>query len=474
MNTQASFASSAATPATARPGRNVVVVGTQWGDEGKGKLVDWLTESAQGVVRFHGGHNAGHTLVVNGVKTALHLVPSGILRPGVICYIGNGVVVSVAKLMEEVAGLEAAGVPVRERLRVSEACPLILPQHAYLDIVREHHRERGGSEKIGTTGRGIGPAYEDKVARRALRVQDLRHPERLADKLKEQLDLYNHVLVQYLRSPEVQTPEALQPFVKDGRLLLEPILQEVQRQAQWLLPMVADVSAELNAAHQRGDNLLFEGAQGTLLDIDHGTYPFVTSSNCVAGNAAAGAGVGPSLLHYVLGITKAYCTRVGSGPFPTELDWQTPGTPGYHMSTVGAEKGVTTGRARRCGWFDAALLKRSAQVNGLSGLCITKLDVLDGLQTLQICVGYELEDGRRIDLLPLGADEIAACRPIYESLPGWSESTVGVTDYAQLPENARRYLERIEALCGVPIAVISTSPDREHTILRHRPFEHRG
>ncbi|KKW68029.1 adenylosuccinate synthetase [Lampropedia cohaerens] len=454
-----------------RHGRNVVVVGTQWGDEGKGKLVDWLTESAQGVVRYHGGHNAGHTLVVNGVRTALHLVPSGILREGVTCYIGNGVVVSVTKLMEEVAGLEAAGVKVRERLRVSEASPLILPQHAWLDIVREAFRERGGSEKIGTTGRGIGPAYEDKVARRALRVQDLLHLDRFEAKLRDQLDLYNHVLVGFLHADEVPVPEDLKPFVQGGKLAAEPILEAARQQAEWLKPMIADVSAELNAAHRRGDNLLFEGAQGTLLDIDHGTYPFVTSSNCVAGNAAAGAGVGPSLLHYVLGITKAYCTRVGSGPFPTELDWATPGTPGYHMSTVGAEKGVTTGRSRRCGWFDAALLKRSAQVNGLTGLCITKLDVLDGLEKLQICVGYELE-GRRIDLLPLGAEDIAACKPIYETVDGWSESTVGVTEYDQLPVNARRYLERIEQVCGVPIAIISTSPDRDHTILRHKPFEY--
>ena len=452
-------------------GRNVVVVGTQWGDEGKGKLVDWLTESAQGVVRFHGGHNAGHTLVINGVKTALHLVPSGIMREGVTCYIANGVVVSVAKLIEEVQGLEAAGVQVRERLRVSEACPLILPLHAYLDIVREFARERGGQQRIGTTGRGIGPAYEDKVARRALRVQDLLHPERFAAKLRDLLDLYNHVLREYLNSSELPTPEVLLPYVEGGQLRFDPIYEEAMRHAEWLRPMIADVSVELNAAHQRGENLLFEGAQGTLLDVDHGTYPYVTSSNCVAGNAAAGAGVGPGLLHYVLGITKAYCTRVGSGPFPTELDWETPGTPGYHMSTVGAEKGVTTGRSRRCGWFDAALLKRSAQVNGLTGLCITKLDVLDGLETLQLCVGYEL-DGRTIDILPLGADDIAACKPLYETLPGWTESTVGVTEYAQLPPQARQYLERIEAITGVPIAVISTSPDRDHTILRHKPFEH--
>ncbi|MDR2156116.1 MAG: adenylosuccinate synthase [Burkholderiaceae bacterium] len=450
-------------------GRNVVVVGTQWGDEGKGKLVDWLTESAQGVVRFQGGHNAGHTLVIGGVKTALHLIPSGIMRPGVTCYIGNGVVLSCAKLLEEIAGLEQAGVRVRERLRISEACPLILPSHAVLDVAREAAREHGGSEKIGTTGRGIGPAYEDKIARRALRTQDLKHPERFAAKLRELLALYNFVLTGLLDSAHIPFNDALLPYLKNGELQFDPIYAEAMRHAEAVKPMLADVSRELNEAHRDGANLLFEGAQGTLLDVDHGTYPFVTSSNCVAGNAAAGAGVGPSLLHYVLGITKAYCTRVGGGPFPTELDWQTKGTPGYHMSQEGAEKGVTTGRLRRCGWFDAALLKRSAQVNGLSGLCITKLDVLDGLKELQLCVGYEL-DGEQIDILPLGADDIARCKPIYETLPGWSERTVGVTRYEQLPVNARLYLQRIEHVVGVPIHVISTSPDRDHTIMLRHPF----
>ncbi|MFM7330451.1 MAG: adenylosuccinate synthase, partial [Brachymonas sp.] len=379
-------------------GRNVVVVGSQWGDEGKGKLVDWLTETAQGVVRFQGGHNAGHTLVINGVKTALHLIPSGIMRSGVKCYIGNGVVLSAAKLFEEIEGLEKAGVEVRSRLRISEACPLILPFHAALDQAREAFRSEGGVEKIGTTGRGIGPAYEDKIARRALRVQDLKYPERFGAKLKDLLDLHNHVMTSFLGASALE---------------FQPIFDEAMKHAEQLLPMMADVSRELNEAHAKGVNLLFEGAQGTLLDVDHGTYPFVTSSNCVAGNAAAGAGVGPGMLHYILGITKAYCTRVGGGPFPTELEWEKPGTPGYHMSTVGAEKGVTTGRSRRCGWFDAALLKRSAQVNGLSGLCITKLDVLDGLKELKICTGYVL-DGEQIDILPMGADDIARCKPIYE------------------------------------------------------------
>jgi adenylosuccinate synthase len=435
-------------------GRNVVVVGTQWGDEGKGKLVDWLTESAQGVVRFQGGHNAGHTLVINGVKTALHLIPSGIMRPGVKCYIGNGVVLSVPKLLEEIEGLEKAGVEVRSRLRISEACPLILPYHVALDVAREAARDKSGSEKIGTTGRGIGPTYEDKVARRALRVQDLKYPDRFAAKLRDNLALHNDILVNHLHATAVD---------------FDAVFDEAMAYAKALMPMVADVSRELNEAHKLGANLLFEGAQGTLLDVDHGTYPFVTSSNCVAGNAAAGSGVGPGMLHYILGITKAYCTRVGGGPFPTELDWQTPGTPGYHMSTVGAEKGVTTGRSRRCGWFDAALLKRSAQVNGLSGLCITKLDVLDGLKELLLCTGYQL-DGQLIDILPLGAEEIARCVPVYETIEGWSDSTVGVTQLDKLPVNARLYLQRIEQVTGVPIHMVSTSPDRDHTILLKHPF----
>jgi len=439
---------------TAAAGRNVVVVGTQWGDEGKGKLVDWLTEMSQGVVRFQGGHNAGHTLVINGVKTALHLIPSGIMRPGVKCYIGNGVVLSAAKLFEEIEGLEKAGVEVRSRLRISEACPLILPFHAALDIARETAKEKAGIAKIGTTGRGIGPAYEDKIARRALRVQDLKYPERFATKLRELLELHNFILTDFLSAPAID---------------FDTVFNEAMRHAELLKPMMADVSRELNDAHRAGANLLFEGAQGTLLDVDHGTYPFVTSSNCVAGNAAAGAGVGPGMLHYILGITKAYCTRVGGGPFPTELDWEKPGTVGYHLSTVGAEKGVTTGRSRRCGWFDAALLKRSAQVNGLSGLCITKLDVLDGIETLKLCTGYEL-DGAITDILPMGAEDIARCKPIYEDMPGWTQSTVGVTDYAALPPAAQRYLQRIEEVTGVPIHMVSTSPDRDHTILLRNPY----
>jgi adenylosuccinate synthase len=436
------------------PGRNVVVVGTQWGDEGKGKLVDWLTESADGVVRFQGGHNAGHTLVINGVKTALHLIPSGIMREGVKCFIGNGVVLSVTKLLEEIAGLEAAGVSVRDRLRISVACPLILPYHTALDVARESYKEKSGGTKIGTTGRGIGPAYEDKVARRALRVQDLKDPVRFADKLKENLKLHNHILTTVLGAQAVD---------------FEAVFQECMTYASIISPMVADVSKELNEMHAKGECLLFEGAQGTLLDVDHGTYPYVTSSNCVAGNAAAGSGVGPGLLHYILGITKAYCTRVGSGPFPTELDWETKGTAGYHMASVGAEKGVTTGRSRRCGWFDAALLKRSAQVNGLSGLCITKLDVLDGLDHIELCTHY-LVDGKVVDLLPLGADEIARCVPVYETIKGWSKPTAGVTTWDELPAEAQHYLQRIEQVTGVPIHMVSTSPDRRDTMVLKQPF----
>ena len=436
-------------------GRNVVVVGTQWGDEGKGKVVDWLTDHAQAVVRFQGGHNAGHTLVIKGVKTALQLIPSGIMRNGVACYIGNGVVVDPSHLMLEIERLEAMGVEVRSRLFISESCPLILPFHVAVDKARELLRETSGGGKIGTTGKGIGPAYEDKVARRALRVQDLKHPERFEKKLRELLDLHNFALAGYLKS----TP-----------LEFQPIFDMAMTVADEIKPMMADVGYILHAACRNGDNILFEGAQGTLLDIDHGTYPFVTSSNCVAGNAAAGAGVGPDLLHYILGITKAYTTRVGSGPFPTELDMDVPGTVGHHLSTIGQERGTVTGRPRRCGWLDAALLKRSIIINGVSGLCITKLDVLDGLAEIQVCVGYELH-GRRIDILPLDADEIDACQPIYDTFPGWSESTYGVTEWDKLPLNARRYLERVQAYIGAPIDMVSTGPDRDHTILLRHPYK---
>ena len=435
-------------------GHNVVVVGTQWGDEGKGKVVDWLTDHAQAVVRFQGGHNAGHTLVIKGVKTALQLIPSGIMRDGVACYIGNGVVVDPAHLLREIERLEAIGLEVRSRLFVSESCPLILPFHVEVDKAREALRESSGAGKIGTTGKGIGPAYEDKVARRALRVQDLKHPERFAQRLRDLLDLHNFALSGYLQSKPLE---------------FQPIFDLAMKAAEQIKPMMADVGYILHNASRGGANILFEGAQGTLLDIDHGTYPYVTSSNCVAGNAAAGSGVGPNLLHYILGITKAYTTRVGSGPFPTELPMDEPGSVGHHLSTVGQERGTVTGRPRRCGWLDAALLKRSIIINGISGLCITKLDVLDGLPEIKVCVGYELR-GKRIDILPLDADDIDACVPIYDTFPGWTESTFGVTEWDRLPLNARRYLERVQAFIGTPIDMVSTGPDRVHTILLRHPY----
>jgi len=434
--------------------KNVIVIGTQWGDEGKGKIVDWLTDHAQGVVRFQGGHNAGHTLVIGGRKTVLHLVPSGILREGVTCYIGNGVVLSPDALMNELDELQAAGVDAESRLKISEACPLILPYHQALDVAREAAK---GAKKIGTTGRGIGPAYEDKVARRGLRVQDLLRPKPFAEKLAEVLDYHNFVLKNYFGAEVV----AFQRVLEDA-LAIAPRLTR----------MIADVPRALYDAHNAGANLLFEGAQGTLLDIDHGTFPYVTSSNCVAGAAAAGAGVGPGMLHYVLGITKAYTTRVGGGPFPTEL-YDAVGKldpVGKHMATRGHEFGATTGRARRCGWFDAAALKRSIQINGVSGLCVTKLDVLDGLEEMKICTGYRI-DGRLSDILPVGADDLERCEPVYESLPGWKESTVGVKRFEGLPMAAQAYLQRMEALCGVPVDMISTGPDREETIVLRHPFK---
>lgn len=430
--------------------KNVVVIGTQWGDEGKGKIVDWLTDHAQAVVRFQGGHNAGHTLVIGGQKTALQLIPSGIMRPGVACYIGNGVVLSVPDVLREIDKLEAAGIEVASRLRISEACPLILPYHVALDVAREAAR---GAAKIGTTGKGIGPAYEDKVARRAIRVADLLNEERFAEKLRENLDYHNFVLTQYLKTEAV-------PFQKT----FDDAMANVPR----IKPMVADVSSELYAAYNNGGNLLFEGAQGTLLDVDHGTYPFVTSSNCVAGNAAAGTGVGPNLLHYVMGITKAYTTRVGSGPFPAELP--TDQGVGKHLASVGHEFGTVTGRARRCGWFDAALLRRSVQINGVTGMCLTKLDVLDGLESLKLCTGYEL-NGKQVDIFPVGAEEAAACQPIYEEMPGWTETTVGAKSMEALPANARAYIKRIEELVGIPIDMVSTGPDREETIVLRHPFK---
>ena len=428
--------------------RNVVVIGTQWGDEGKGKIVDWLTDRAQGVVRFQGGHNAGHTLVIGGKKTVLHLIPAGMLRDGVHCYIGNGVVLSPQALVQEMDELQAAGVGLAGRLGISEACPLILPYHVALDLAREAAK---GAQKIGTTGRGIGPAYEDKVARRALRLQDLFQPARFADKLRELLDFHNFVLQQYYRQPAVEFQKT-----HDEALAL----------AQRILPLVADVPRALYEANRSGKNLLFEGAQGSLLDIDHGTYPFVTSSNCVAGAAAAGAGIGPHHLHYVLGITKAYTTRVGGGPFPTELS----DGMGELLRQRGQEFGATTGRPRRTGWFDAAALKRSIQINGVSGLCITKLDVLDGVEAVKICVGYDVA-GKVSDILPAGAEEMERCTPVYEELPGWMQSTVGVKDYKDLPKPARKYLRRIEELCAIPIDILSTGAERDETLVLRHPFD---
>jgi adenylosuccinate synthase len=427
--------------------KNVVIVGTQWGDEGKGKIVDWLTEQSQGVVRFQGGHNAGHTLVIQGRKTILRLIPSGILRPDVACYIGNGVVLAPQALLAEIDELAAAGVACTQRLAISGNCPLILEYHVALDQARE---ERKGAGKIGTTGRGIGPAYEDKVSRRAVRAQDLFDAERFAERVREALDLHNFVLTRYLGAAAVDADAVI-----DTNLAL----------GERIKPMLTDVSYRLNEVMAKGHRLLFEGAQGALLDVDHGTYPFVTSSNTVAGAAAAGAGVAPQKLQYVLGITKAYATRVGSGPFPTELTDAT----GEHLRTKGNEFGSVTGRPRRCGWFDAAALKRAVQINGLTGLAITKLDVLDGLPTVRLCTGYR-HDGKVADILPYGADQVARCEPVYEDFPGWTQSTYGVRDWEGLPANAQRYLRRLSEVTGVPIDLVSTGPDREQTIVLGQPF----
>lgn len=427
--------------------KSVVIIGTQWGDEGKGKLVDLLTDRVGAVVRFQGGHNAGHTLVIGGEKTVLHLIPSGILRAGVQCLIGNGVVLSPAALLSEIKKLEQKGVPARERLKISDACTLILPYHVALDHAREMAR---GKAAIGTTGRGIGPAYEDKIARRALRLGDLFHRERFAAKLGEVLDYHNFVLQNYYKSDPVD---------------FQSTLEETLGFAEFLQPMVADVTELLSDYRRRGDSILFEGAQGSLLDVDHGTYPFVTSSNTTAGGAATGTGVGPLDLDYVLGITKAYTTRVGSGPFPTELFDDM----GAYLAQRGHEFGSTTGRPRRCGWFDAVALRRAVQLNSVSGLCITKLDVLDGLDTIQLCVGYEC-DGKESLTPPAGAEALADCTPVYVEMPGWKESTVGIRKYDALPEKAREYLKRIEEIVGTPVDIISTGPDRADTIVLRDPF----
>jgi len=429
-------------------GKNVVVIGTQWGDEGKGKIVDLLTDRAAAVARFQGGHNAGHTLVINGEKTVLHLIPSGILREDVSCLIGNGVVLSLEALVKEANALIESGVPVYDRLRISPGCPLILPSHAALDLARENAR---GDEAIGTTGRGIGPAYEDKVSRRALKVSDLFVREKFASKLGEVLDYHNFLLKSYYGAPTVD-------FAKT--------LDDALAAADIVAPVTVDVTQVLQNHMDAGESVLFEGAQGTFLDIDHGTYPFVTSSNTVAAAASTGTGIGPRSLDYILGIVKAYTTRVGAGPFPTELfDDQ-----GAHLAKVGAEFGATTGRPRRCGWFDAVALRRSILNSSISGLCVTKLDVLDELETIQICVGYEI-DGEAIAGLPVVVDRFAECKPVYEEWQGWQESTVGVTSHADLPEKARAYLARIQELAGVPIDIISTGPGREQTIVRQHPFE---
>lgn len=426
--------------------KSIAILGTQWGDEGKGKVVDLLTEQADAVIRFQGGHNAGHTLVIDGEKTVLHLIPSGILREQTQCYIGNGVVLSPEALLREMQKLEEKDVPVRERLRLSGACPLILPCHVALDNARE---EKRGDAKIGTTGRGIGPAYEDKVARRGLRLGDLQKPERFAERLREVLDYHNFVLSQYFKAPALDYDEQLERALSF---------------ADELVPMTVDVSEELYALHAAGKNLLFEGAQGSLLDIDHGTYPFVTSSNTTAGGISTGSGFGPLNLDYVLGITKAYTTRVGSGPFPTELF----DLVGEHLARKGHEFGATTGRARRCGWLDAVALRRMVLLNSVTGICLTKLDVLDGLEELKICIGYR-RNGEEVGI-PMDSDDFADIEPVYESMPGWAESTVEAKTVDDLPANAKSYIARVEELIGVRADIVSTGPDRYETIIRQNPF----
>jgi len=428
-------------------GKSVVVLGTQWGDEGKGKIVDLLTEKAAAVVRFQGGHNAGHTLVIDGEKTALHLIPSGILRDGVQCVIGNGVVLAPDALLKEMRALEERGVPVKERLRISHACPLILPYHVALDQAREIKR---GNAKIGTTGRGIGPAYEDKVSRRGLRVDDMYQPE-FADKLKEVMEYHNFSLKNYYGVDEVDYQETL---------------AACNEWAAAIKDIVVDAVDLVHTVRENGGDIMFEGAQGTLLDIDHGTYPYVTSSNTTAGGVATGSGVGPLYLDQILGITKAYTTRVGSGPFPTELFDEV----GKHLADVGKEKGTTTGRDRRCGWFDAMLVKHAIRVNSINTICLTKLDVLDGLETIKVCVGYEDENGKALKV-PASADQFEKVTPVYKELPGWTESTFGAKSIDDLPENARAYIRFVEQAIGAPIDIISTGPDRVETIVLRHSFE---
>ena len=422
---------------------NLVVIGAQWGDEGKGKIVDLLTEKAGAVVRYQGGHNAGHTLVIDGKKTVLHLIPAGILHEGVKSYIGNGVVLCLRALFTEIAALEAAGVPVMERLHISPACALILPSHSALDQAREAAR---GANKIGTTGRGIGPAYEDKIARRGLRLADLMHPETFRERLRELMDFHNFQLEHYYHAAPVS---------------YDDVASEWLAYAARVRPLITDVTLAAYRHREAGDHIIFEGAQGAMLDIDHGTYPFVTSSSTAAGGAATGSGVGPRHLDYILGIAKAYSTRVGGGPFPTELLAAT----GKHLAEVGHEYGATTGRARRCGWIDLPALRRAIYNSSISGLCLTKLDVLDALPQIQVCTAYHM-DGEHLDIAPVGADELTRCQPVYETLPGWQSDTVGITDYSALPEKARAYIAYLENALGLPIAIVSTGPDRVHTIQR--------
>jgi adenylosuccinate synthase len=434
-------------------GKNVIIIGTHWGDEGKGKVVDLLTDQAAAVVRFQGGHNAGHTLVIDGKKTVLHLIPSGVLRDNVTCMIGNGVVLAPDALLKEIDELEANGIPASKRLKISEACPLILEYHVALDLARERAR---GKKAIGTTGRGIGPAYEDKVSRRGIRLGDLLNVDCFKTKLKEVMEYHNFALVNYFKVDAVD---------------FDKVFNDVMAMRDRLLPMIDDIPELLYQARERGDNVMYEGAQGTLLDIDHGTYPYVTSSNTTAGGASCGTGTGPMDFDYILGIVKAYTTRVGGGPFPTELfdgDGKTEDN-GRHMAEKGAEFGATTGRPRRCGWLDAVTLRRAIRINSITGMCITKLDVLDGLETIRICTGYKF-NGEEREVNPIGAEAFEACEPVYEEVPGWSESTVGAQSYDDLPENARNYLKRIEDIVGAPVDIISTGPDRAETIVLRHPF----
>jgi adenylosuccinate synthase len=428
-------------------GQSVVVLGAQWGDEGKGKIVDLLTEQIGAVVRFQGGHNAGHTLVINGKKTVLHLIPSGILREGALCLIGNGVVLSPAALQKEIGELEATGVDVRSRLKISPATPLIMPYHIALDQARE---KAAGGKAIGTTGRGIGPAYEDKVARRGVRVADLQYPVELAEKLREVLDYHNFVLTKYLGVEAVDFQKTLDEALAFG---------------VYVKPMVADVAGLLHDLRKQGQRVMFEGAQGSLLDIDHGTYPYVTSSNTTIGGALAGTGVGADAIDYVLGIAKAYATRVGGGPFPTELHDEV----GEGIRARGSEFGATTGRPRRCGWIDIVALKRAVAINGISGLCITKLDILDGMPTLKMCIAYKYR-GKQTEYAPLDAAGWDECEPVYLEFPGWTETTAGITEFAKLPPAARAYLRALEELVGCPLAIVSTGPGRESTMILRDPF----